>query len=131
MLFRESLTISTKKGISVTDITKNISDTVKKCGVSDGLCSVFLPATTAGLVANENDRMLIEDFRRFFSAVDEKRPYNHPSNAFSHLRASMCRAELTMPVSAGDVYLGKWQQILLWEFDTKNREREIIVTVIS
>ncbi len=131
MLFRKIVKVNTKKGISVTDVTKNISDMVKKCGISDGLCSIFLPAATAGLVVNENDRMLIEDFRRFFSAVDEKRPYNHPSNAFSHLRASMCKAELTIPVSSGDVYLGKWQRILLWEFDTKNREREIIVTVIS
>ena len=131
MLFRKIVKIGTKKGISVTDVTKNISDMVKKCGVSDGLCSVFLPATTAGLTANENDRMLIEDFRRFFSAIDEKKPYNHPSNAFSHLRASMCKAELTVPVSDGDLYLGKWQQILLWEFDTKDREREVIVTVMG
>ncbi len=131
MFFRETLKINTKKGLSFEDITKGISDIVEKSGVQNGLCSIFLPATTAGIMANENDRMLMEDIKRSFLTIDENKPYNHPSNAFSHLRANTCKAEITVPVEGCKMLLGRWQKILLWEFDTKDREREVIVTVFS
>ena len=129
MLYREIIAIETEKD-SVYDITEKIKETIKKSGMNEGLCNIFLKGTTAGLILNENEQMLNQDFLRLFrNAADEKRLYNHPSNAFSHLRASMLDTEKTIPLSNGKLILGTWQNVLLWEFDVEQRKREIIVTV--
>ena len=131
MLFRKNLEIETRRNEFI-DITNNIEKIVEKSNVKEGLCNIFLPATTAGLVMNENERMLIEDFKRFFNkSVPDDRPYNHPSNAFSHLRASIVSTEKTIPVSHGKLLLGTWQSILLWEFDINKRKRKVVVTLMD
>ena len=129
MLYREIIEVETKKGIDCMDITKHVSDIAAKSMVHSGMCSVFLAATTAGLMLNEHELMLIEDFKRFFRQVDESRLYNHPSNAFSHIRAGMLRAGVTIPVEGSRLMLGRWQSILLWEFDIEPRKRKVVVTV--
>lgn len=129
-MHRHILEFSTKEGGFV-DITEDVRKIVGNSRVREGLCSVFIPATTAGLLLNEKDRMLLEDFRKFFQTVDDKKLYHHPSNAFSHLRASMLRSDITMPVSDGKLVLGTWQSIILWEFDIEPRKRAVIVTVMG
>ncbi|MFH0832619.1 MAG: secondary thiamine-phosphate synthase enzyme YjbQ [Candidatus Aenigmatarchaeota archaeon] len=130
-MFRENIEIETLGGMSFVDITDKIVSVVKKSDIKDGLCSIFLPATTAGLLINENEIMLMEDFKKLFSVVDEKRMYNHPDNAFSHMRALLAATEKTMPVENGNLVLGKLQKILLAEFDTGPRKRSVIVTLIG
>lgn len=131
VLFRDVIEISTEKGISYVDITENVVKLVKTCKILEGVCNIFVPATTAGLMVNENDRMLIEDFRRYFAAIDEKKLYSHPQNAFSHLRANLLDTEKTLPISNGKLLLGKWQSIIFWEFDKEPRKREVVVTVVG
>ena len=127
---RTILEVVTKPN-SFVDITSQIKKLVSEGKIKDGLCNIFLPATTAGLMMNENERMLIEDFKRFFSIIDEKSHYNHPDNAFSHLRANMLSCEKTIPIVEKGLVLGNWQSILLWEFDTRPRKREIIITFVG
>jgi len=130
-LFRKNLKIETMKNEFV-DITEDIKKIVKESKADEALCHVFLPATTAGLIMNENEKLLIEDFRRFFSKLlPGDKLYNHSSNAFSHLRASLASTEKTIPVSGSRLLLGTWQSIMLWEFDIENRTREVVVTIIS
>lgn len=130
VLFRDVIEINTEKGISYADLTERVSNLVKECNIAEGVCNVFVSATTAGIMVNENDRMLVEDFRRYFAGIDEKKIYVH-RNAFSHLRANLLDAEKTIPVSKGRLLLGQWQSIILWEFDSEPRKREIIVTVVG
>lgn len=132
MLYRESFEVSLKKGIDFINITEKIEEIVEKSEVRDGLCHIFLPSTTAGLIINENDPLLIEDIKRFFrELVEEKRLYHHPSNAHSHLRALLTRKEKVIPIKDGKLVLGTWQSILLFNFDVRARKREVIVTVIG
>jgi len=132
MLYRDAIELETKKGTSFIDITQQLRDIVENCKIKEGVCNIFLPATTAGLYLNEKDRMLLEDFKKHFSShVGEKKMYHHSGNAFSHMRASMLRNDLTLPVSNGKLILGAWQSILLWEFDTESRNRSVIVTIIG
>jgi len=129
VLFRKTLELGTRKNKFI-DITEDVKKIVEESNIKEGLCNIFLPATTAGLVMNENERMLMEDFKRFFDkSVPDDRPYNHPSNAFSHIRANLTATEKTIPVANCKLVLGTWQSILLWEFDVNNRKREIVVTV--
>lgn len=130
MLFREILKVNTKKGVYFEDITDRILEIAEECTIQEGLCNIYLAATTAGLMINENERMLLEDFRLFFQhLIDEKKMYLHPDNAVSHLRANLLDAGKTIPVSNGTLVLGKWQRIILWEFDAEDRKREVIITI--
>ncbi|MBI2971603.1 MAG: YjbQ family protein [Candidatus Aenigmarchaeota archaeon] len=129
MIFREIVVVETDGGMHVQDVTERITKIVGACHIKEGLCNIFLPATTAGLMVNEHDRMLMEDFKRFFKTIEEKRLYAHPSNAFSHLRANLLSCERTIPISNGKLILGTWQRIILWEFDREPRKRDIIVTI--
>ncbi len=129
VLFRDVIEIETEKGISYIDITERVVKLVKDCKILEGVCNIFVTATTAGLMLNENDRMLAEDFKRHFAAIDEKKLYSHPQNAFSHLRANLLDTEKTVPVSNGRLLLGNWQSVLLWEFDKEPKKREVIITV--
>ena len=131
VLFRDTIEVETKNGMSFVDITDQVVKLVYDCKIEEGICNIFLPGTTAGLMVNENDRMLIEDFKRFFRTIDEKKLYSHPSNAFSHLRANLLRAEVTIPVSNRKLLLGKWQSIFVWEFDVEPRKRELIISVVG
>lgn len=130
-MFRETIEVKTVRD-GIIDITDRIVDIVNKSGVKNGLCNVFMPATTAGFVMNENDKSLMDDFRRFFKIIiDDKKTYSHPDNAFSHLRASLASTEKTIPIQDGELLLGTWQSILLFEFDTRPRNRSIVVTIIE
>jgi secondary thiamine-phosphate synthase enzyme len=129
MMYREVLEFEMKKGVSVLDITKEIETAVKDSKIQEGLCHVFIKGTTGAIMMNENDPMLLEDFKRMFERMIENKLYLHPSNAFSHLRASLIKTSETVPVSGNKLILGDWQSILLWEFDVRPRKRKVIVTV--
>ncbi len=131
MIFRESFEAKTET-LNYVDITKEVAKFVEKSKAKDGICHIFLPGTTAGLMINEMDQFLMEDFKRLFrELVSEKRMYAHPENAQSHLRAAMLSQSILLPVAKGKIELGTWQSILLWEFDVEARTRKIIVTMIS
>ncbi len=132
MLYQESFEVSMKKGIDWKDITSQVEEIVRKTGVQVGVCNVFLMATTAGLVVNENDLLLIHDIKKMFQElVDEKKLYNHPSNAHSHLRSMLTRKEVTVPIKNGNLVLGTWQSILLFNFDIRPRKRKVVVTILG
>jgi secondary thiamine-phosphate synthase enzyme len=130
VLYREEMEIETREGISITDITKNVEDILRKSGIKDGICNIFIPATTAGLITNEFDFMLFEDIKRFLSnLVGEKKIYSHTENAFSHLRTLFTKSDLSIPIKDGKLVLGTWQRILLMEFDIVPRKRRLIISI--
>mgnify|MGYP001596331474 CR=1 FL=1 len=129
MIFRDSFEVQTKI-LNYANITKEIQQIVEKSKIKEGICHLFLPATTAGIMVNEMDHFLIEDFKRFFREIaSEERMYAHTDNAHSHIRAAMLSQSISFPVSRGKIMLGAWQSILLWEFDIKDRKRKIIITI--
>jgi secondary thiamine-phosphate synthase enzyme len=132
MIYQRILQLETKRGISYVDITLGVKDIVNESGIKNGICNIALKSTTAGLLINEKDLLLLKDFEKFFEKlVEENKLYAHPDNAFSHLRAAILRNEITLPVKDGKLILGTWQSILLFEFDVEDRKREVIVTVMG
>lgn len=129
MIYREFIELSTETN-KLYDLTKQIKAVTDKCLIKEGICNVFLTGTTAGLMINENDKMLYQDLKRLFEVMaPEDKLYNHPDNAHSHIRASMLSPQLTIPLMGGHLALGDWQSILLWEFDVRERERKVIITI--
>ncbi len=132
MIYREIIDVKTAKTLDKVVLTGKIREIVKSCGIKEGLCSIYCPATTCGFVVNENEPMLVKDIENSYKKLaTEDKIYQHPSNAHSHIRASFCRQDVTIPFSRGELILGTWQDIMLWEFDTQGRERKVIVTVVG
>ena len=130
-MYRDIIKLETEPGKRI-DVTENIRDIVKKSKIQEGLCNIFFPGTTGGLISNENDMMLMKDFERFFeSLAQENKIYQHAENAYSHIRGSIAKCDITVPVSNNILILGEWQNIIFWEFDTRNRSRSIIVTIVG
>lgn len=129
MLYRNVLRIKTgpEKFVNITD---QIMEIVDKCLIKDGLCHLFLKATTASLLLQENDMMLMADMEKTLELLTPKnKMYQHPRNSYSHIRSALLKQEITIPVFNGRLELGQWQSILLLENDVRPREREIILTI--
>ena len=133
MSFRqERIILNTKAGISNIDLTRQVQNIVKDSKIENGLCNILCRHTTAGLILNERDLMLVKDFERYImNEIPDDKLYQHPSNGFSHLRSLFSRPEITIPIANSELMLGQWQNIMLWEFDKEGREREVVVTLIG
>ena len=121
--------VSTKKRFELIDITHRVSGAVS---ARAGLCNVYVPHTTCGILVNENEPGLLKDVESMLSSAVPDREYAHnriDNNADAHLRSVLTCASQTIPVSDGSLALGTWQRIFLAEFDGP-RERKVIVTVL-
>lgn len=114
------------------DITGQVREVVRRSGIAEGLCHLYVPHTTAGIVINENadpdvPRDILERLR---ALVPPDASYRHyEGNADAHIKASLVGQWALVPVAAGELALGRWQGIFLAEFDGP-RERTVVVTVL-
>lgn len=143
--YHHSFKIKTKKGPEFIDITERIKKIVKKSGIKNGQALVFSCHTTAAIVVNENEPLLIKDMEKFLTQLaNPKANYNH--NDFRHRTVNMCAGECknghshcqhlllptseTLPLIDGKIPFGQWQRIFLIELD-HGRKREVVVQVIG
>lgn len=130
-------TVSTKGFCDIIDITSRIQEAVKKSGIREGFCIVSSPGSTVGMTTIENEPQLLKDFQEFIEKlVPSNRNYHHDevwgeANGFSHLRSSLFPPFLTIPIEDGKLILGTWQQVVLIDFDSRPREREVLVKVFG
>ena len=106
-------------------------------GVASGIATVFVVGSTAGITTIEFEPGAVADLNKVFEDIAPRQGhYRHherwgDDNGSSHVRASMLGPSLTIPIVDGALTLGTWQQIMLLEFDTRPREREIVIQVLS
>ena len=128
-----AIEVSTADRIDIVDITTEVVEAVP-ADVSTGVCLVFVPHTTAGVVLNENERRLLNDITRAVeSLVPADEDYEHDAvedNAVAHLQATVLGESVTIPVVEGELDLGSWQSVLFVECDGP-RTRRVSVTVID
>jgi len=114
------------------DITQDVQQVVQNSRVKNGIVSVFVPGATAAIVMNENERNIIEDFRRAIANLaPASAAYRHGDNARSHIRAMILGPSETIPVRDGSLQIGTWQSVFLVELDVRPRNREVVVRVIG
>ena len=114
------------------DITGEVENIIRKSEIDDGICNIFAIGATGAIVVNENEPMLLEDFRRTLEKIaSSKELYQHIENAHSHIRSMLIGNSQSIPVKEGKLMLGTWQNIMVINFDTRNREREVIVTLVG
>lgn len=115
------------------DITGKIAEVVGDSGVSEGLCHIFVPHTTAALTINENaDPDVRSDMLRAFSRiVPDDIEYDHSEgNSPAHVMSSILNHSQTLFVEGERLVLGTWQGIYLCEFDGP-RSRKVYVKVVE
>ena len=129
--------LSTKGNSEIIDITAEVQKELHKSGLSDGIVTVFVPGSTGAVGTMEYESGLIKDTSTlFYQLVDENNKYFHnrshmDGNAAAHLRATLLGPSLTLPFEAGNLTLGRWQQIVFVDFDNRPRSREIIIKFIG
>jgi secondary thiamine-phosphate synthase enzyme len=123
--------IRTSSRSQFVDITSDVQDVVTTSGITDGVCTVFVPHTTAGVTINENaDPDVVRDLIATLNRIiPENGDYRHAEgNSDAHLKASMMGFSETIFVENGRLFLGTWQGIYFCEFDGP-RNRHIFVKV--
>jgi secondary thiamine-phosphate synthase enzyme len=134
-MHRRELTVRTS-GRGFFELTQEVASVVGSSGVTEGLCNVFVPHTSASLIAGENwDASVRRDLEAFMSRIapDGDRQYEHdaegPDDMPSHIRSMLTQTSIVIPVAAGQLHLGTWQGIYLWEHRTSAHERRLLITV--
>lgn len=123
---------STRGEVEFVDLTGQVIEAVSESGVKNGLVHVFAPHATGVLILTENEPGLLGDIREFFERLVPKGTgYEHPSNAFAHLRSILFPPDRTLPVVDGRVVFGTWQSLLFVETDVCPRRRTVIFQVIG
>lgn len=115
------------------DITEEVRRCVKESGVSDGICIVFIPHTTAAVTINENaDPDVVRDFSMEINKIVPWQDgyYHTEGNSAAHLKASMMGFSETILVEDGRLVLGTWQGIYFLEYDGA-RNRKVYVKVLE
>ncbi len=118
--------VRTSNHMEFVDITDQVQQAVTGCGVTDGICTLFNPHTTAGLTINEGaDPAVQSDLIGVLKKmVPPDYPYRHlEGNSPSHMMATLAGSSVTVLIEQGRLRLGTWQRIFFCEFDgPRNRK---------
>lgn len=134
---KTTLEISTY-GKGLHDISETVRAQLHTWNVSEGICFLFLPHTSASLVMSENwDPTARADLETFLERLVPEGDtwYSHdlegPDDATSHIRAMLTDTSLTIPVDGRDLSLGTWQGIYVFEHRTRPHRRRVFMRVLS
>ena len=129
----ETLEIKTTTRTETVDITSLVRGAVKKAGVQQGLCCVFVPHTTAGVTIQENADPTVKSdlLGHLTKLIPQDAGFAHSEdNSDSHIKSSLVGASTTILVENGKLLLGHWQAIFFCEFDGP-RDRRVHVKVVA
>jgi secondary thiamine-phosphate synthase enzyme len=130
------VSVSTRRGLN--EITGAVRHVVRAAEVRDGLCTVFVRHTSASLVIQENaDPTVQRDLEAFLSRLvpDGDPLFLHtdegPDDMPAHMKAALLKTSEQIPVRGGDLALGTWQGLYVWEHRTRSHRREVVVHVLG
>ena len=132
-----SISLSTQGNTDICEITDQVTRLVGESGLRQGIVTVFCPSSTSGVTTIEYEPGCLADMRRMFEEiVPSDRPYEHDqtwgdANGYSHMRAALLKASLTIPFVNAKPTLGTWQQIIYVDFDNRPRQRQLVVQIMG
>jgi secondary thiamine-phosphate synthase enzyme len=136
MVSTHGITLKTRGDNDVHDITGEVAGAAKESGVRNGIVTVFVPGSTAGITAIEYEPGMVSDLQAFLertAPADAAYRHNHggDSNGHAHVRSAFIGPSLTVPLIEGRLGLGTWQQIVLVDFDDRPRKRDVTVQIVG
>ncbi len=136
-VYNEEINIKTKGEVDIIDITNELQKITDKSNIKNGIICIFNPGSTGSLTTIEYEPGLKKDFPKALEKIAPKDEYYnhhetwHDDNGHSHVRASLMGPSVTIPLVNGKIVHGTWQQIVFVEFDTSNRNRNLIVQIVG
>jgi len=133
----KEITLQSKGNCDIINITSQVAKNVEEAGVNNGIVTLFIVGSTAGITTIEHEPNLVSDFKNMWDRmVPQNIPYEHnrtwgDGNGHSHVRASLLGASLIIPFLNKKLILGTWQQIVFVDFDNHPRRREIVLQLLG
>lgn len=133
----KTIRLSTEGDCDMIDITAEVANEIRNSNLNDGIATIFISGSTAGITTIEYENGLISDFKDMW---DRNAPsnitYQHDrrwgdGNGHSHIRASIQGPSLVVPFANKKMTLGTWQQIIVVDFDNRPRTREVILQLLG
>lgn len=136
-MITHSIEKKTRGNCDIIDITADIRDLLEKEKLTEAVIFLSVIGSTAGLTTMEYESGLVKDLKQTFDNIlPYKKDYAHnftwsDDNGHSHLRSSFIKTNFFVSVTNGKLDLGTWQQVVLIDFDTRPRKREIVVKILT
>jgi secondary thiamine-phosphate synthase enzyme len=129
----ERLRISTRTRCEMIDITSRVQEVVQRSGVKSGICTIFVPHTTAGCAVNEHaDPDVAADILKTLGElIPQAGSYRHvEGNSDAHIKSTWCGVSESLIIEDGQLQLGRWQGVFFCEFDGP-RSREVWIKIVG
>ena len=122
----------------IENVTKLVEDALAGTGLQAGIVTIFVKHTTASVLIIEDEPGLRADTKTLWDRLIPKDPaWRHNTvnpgedNGHSHLRGQLQGQSLTIPFQDAVLTLGTWQQVVVVDFDTRSRTRELVIQIIG
>ncbi len=126
------------QGQGLYDVTHKVADMVRSSGIRDGLTTVFIRHTSASLIIQENaDPAVRSDLQHWLNRLvpEHDTLYTHTEEGAddmpAHIKSALTAPSVSVPIMDGELGLGTWQAIYLWEHRHHRGERRLIVNVLG
>jgi secondary thiamine-phosphate synthase enzyme len=135
--FTSHIRLTTEGDGDVQPLTDRVTEIVHEAGVERGVAVVFVPGATVAVTTMEFEPGGVNDLRVTLDRlVPSGADYAHnrlnaDTNAHAHIKAAILGPSESIPIEAGRLLLGTWQQIVLVDFDDRARERTVLVSLLS
>jgi secondary thiamine-phosphate synthase enzyme len=135
--FCETINARLSTGPDIVDITDKLAACISRANISDGTVSVFMVGSTGSLTTIEHEPGVVADLKQAISRLappDQNYAHElawHDGNGHSHVQAALLSPSITVPIRAGKLRLGTWQQVVAINHDNRPRNRSIEVTIVG
>jgi secondary thiamine-phosphate synthase enzyme len=136
-VFQQTLRLKTRGDCHVIDITADVIRVVGASRVSQGIVNISGVGSTLGITTTEYEPGCITDLQRALDLIaPPTSDYAHNArwnddNGYAHLRSSLIGTAKSFPLYDGKLAIGQWQQVVLCDFDSRPRERQVVVTIVG
>jgi secondary thiamine-phosphate synthase enzyme len=127
-----TIRVKTSRRTELQDVTDEIAAAVRESGCTEGICYLYVPHTTAGVLVNEGDDPAVaRDIEKALDRLIRRDDgYDHAEgNADSHIKTALIGSSETVWIEKGQLALGRWQAIFFAEFDGP-RSRDLHVKIV-
>jgi secondary thiamine-phosphate synthase enzyme len=130
-VFTDYLWFNTKKSQEFVRITEEVAAIVNRSGVAEGMVLVSAMHITAAVYVNDWENGLIQDFQVWLeklapSGLDYRHHQTGEDNADAHLKRTLMGHQVMLPITAGRLDLGPWEQVFYAEFDGQRKKRVVV-----
>ena len=133
-----ALRVNMRGDSHIENLTKSVQSALAESELEAGVVTVFVKHTTASIMIIEDEPGIRADTKAFWDRVVPADPaWQHNTrnpgedNGHSHLRGQLQGPSVTVPFSEGVLHLGTWQQIVVVDFDTRSRTRDLIIQIMG